>query len=122
MWFVVDVVLVGLFAVIGRLSHYDTLSVGGWWTTAWPFLAGAALAWVALLVARRPAGALGSGVLVWLGALVGGMVLRQAVGQGTATPFVVVATLVLAALLIGSRFVVRFILGFGSPTSTRADR
>ena len=37
----------------------------------------------------------------WLGlALVGGMVLRQASGQGTATAFVVVATLVLGALLV----------------------
>ena len=37
---------------------------------------------------------------MWLGALVGGMVLRQASGQGTATAFVVVATLVLGAFLV----------------------
>jgi hypothetical protein len=100
MWLVVDLLLVGVFAVVGRLSHYGTLTAGGWWTTAWPFLVGTLLAWAALLVARRPPAAITSGVVVWLGALVGGMVLRQASGQGTATPFVVVATLVLAALLM----------------------
>jgi hypothetical protein len=100
MWLVVDLLLVGVFAVVGRLSHYGTLTAGGWWTTAWPFLVGTLLAWAALLVARRPPAAITSGVVVWLGALVGGMVLRQVSGQGTAIPFVVVATLVLGALLV----------------------
>jgi hypothetical protein len=100
MWLVVDLLLVGVFAVIGRLSHYGTLTAGGWWTTAWPFLVGTLLAWTALALTRRPPAAISSGVVVWLGALVGGMVLRQASGQGTATAFVVVATLVLGALLV----------------------
>ena len=100
MWLVVDLLLVGVFAVIGRLSHYGTLTAGGWWTTAWPFLVGTLLAWVALALTRRPPAAVSSGLVVWLGALVGGMVLRQASGQGTATAFVVVATLVLGALLV----------------------
>lgn len=100
MWLALDLLLVGVFAVIGRLSHYGTLTAGGWWTTAWPFLAGTLLAWVVLLAARRPPAAITSGLLVWIGALAGGMALRQLDGQGTATPFVVVATLVLAALLL----------------------
>lgn len=100
MWLVVDLLLVGVFAVIGRLSHYGTLTAGGWWTTAWPFLVGTLLAWAVLALTRRPPAAVSSGVVVWLGALVGGMVLRQASGQGTATAFVVVATLVLGALLV----------------------
>ena len=99
MWLAVDLLLVGVFAVIGRLSHYGTLTPGGWWTTAWPFLAGTLVAWAALALVRPPA-AIGSGVVVWLGALVGGMVLRQASGQGTATAFVVVATVVLGVLLV----------------------
>ena len=107
MWLLVDLLLVGVFAVVGRLSHYGSLSLGGWWTTAWPFLAGALLAWAVLAVTRRPPGAVTSGVVVWLGALVGGMLLRQASGQGTATPFVVVATLVLGALLVLPRAVPR---------------
>jgi peptidoglycan/LPS O-acetylase OafA/YrhL len=107
MWLAVDLLLVGLFAVVGRLSHDETLTAGGWWTTAWPFLAGTLLAWAALAATRRPTAAVGSGVVVWLGALVGGMVLRQASGQGTATPFVVVATLVLGLLLVLPRVVAR---------------
>lgn len=109
MWLLVDLVLVGLFAVVGRLSHYDSLSLGGWWTTAWPFLAGCLLAWVALAVARRPGGTVGSGVAVWAGTLVAGMVLRQVSGQGTATAFVVVATLVLGALLVLPRLGLRWV-------------
>lgn len=100
MWLVVDLLLVGVFAVIGRLSHHGTLTAGGWWVTAWPFLAGTLLAWVVLAATRRPPGAITSGLLVWLGALVAGMALRQVDGQSTATPFVVVATLVLGALLV----------------------
>ena len=79
-WLPLDLVLVGVFAVVGRLSHYGSLSLDSWWTTAWPFLAGTVLAWAALLLTRRPAAAIGSGLVVWLGALVGGMVLRQASG------------------------------------------
>jgi hypothetical protein len=100
MWLVVDLVLVGIFAVIGRLSHYGTLTAGGWWTTAWPFLAGTLVAWAALTATKRPPAAITSGIVVWLGALVGGMLLRHASGQGTATSFIVVATLVLGALLV----------------------
>jgi hypothetical protein len=100
MWLVLDLLLVGVFAVVGRLSHYGSLTATGWWTTAWPFLAGTLVAWAALAVLRRPPGAVASGVVVWLGALVVGMLLRQLAGQGTATPFVVVATLVLGALLV----------------------
>jgi hypothetical protein len=58
------------------------------------------LAWAALAALRRPPAAVTSGVIVWVGALVGGLALRQASGQGTATAFVVVATLVLGALLV----------------------
>ncbi len=107
MWLVVDLLLVAAFAVVGRLSHHGSLSLDGWWTTAWPFLAGALLAWAALAATRRPPAAVASGVVVWLGSLVGGMVLRQASGQGTATAFVVVATLVLGALLVLPRVGVR---------------
>ncbi|HSU02719.1 MAG TPA: DUF3054 domain-containing protein [Nocardioides sp.] len=100
MWLLVDLLLVGVFAVVGRISHYGSLTLGGWWTTAWPFLVGTVVAWALLTAARRPPAAITSGLLVWLGALLGGMALRQASGQGTATAFVVVATLVLGALLV----------------------
>lgn len=99
-WFAIDLLLVGVFAVVGRLSHYGTLTAAGWWTTAWPFLVGTLVAWTVLLLTRRPPAAVVTGLVVWGGALVVGMLLRQASGQGTATAFVVVATLVLGALLV----------------------
>jgi hypothetical protein len=100
MWLAVDLLLVAVFAAIGRLSHDESLTLAGWWTTAWPFLTGTLLGWAVLAAARRPPAAVTSGVVVWVGALVGGMVLRQVGDQGTATPFVVVATLVLGAFLV----------------------
>ncbi len=103
MWLLLDLLLVGVFAVIGRISHYGSLTPDGWWTTAWPFLAATVLASVALRVVGRSPALLTSGVVVWLVTLVGGMALRQASGQGTATAFVVVATLVLGVLLVVPR-------------------
>lgn len=100
MWLLLDLLLVAVFAVIGRLSHYGTLSPGGWWTTAWPFLVGTLVGWAVLRATHRPPAAISSGLVVWLSALAVGMALRQVSGQGTATAFVVVATLVLGALLV----------------------
>ena len=79
---------------------------------------GTLLAWAALAAARRPPAAVTSGLVVWLGALVGGMVLRQASGQGTATAFVVVATLVLGAFLVLPRVGARI----GARAGARAGR
>ena len=100
MWLAVDLLLVAVFAAIGRLSHEGSLTVAGWGTTAWPFLVGTLLGWAVLAAARRPPGAITSGLVVWLGALVAGMLLRRVSDQGTAAAFVVVATLVLGAFLV----------------------
>ena len=63
-WFLLDLVLVGVFAVIGRLSHYGSLSLEGWWTTAWPFLGGTVMAWVVLLISRRSPATVAAGAIV----------------------------------------------------------
>ena len=104
-WLVVDTALVAVFAAIGRLSHDEGLTLVGWAHTAWPFLAGAALGWVVVELRRRPPGAVTSGVAIWLGAVVGGMLLRRLSDQGTALPFVVVALVVLGGFLVGPRLV-----------------
>jgi peptidoglycan/LPS O-acetylase OafA/YrhL len=122
MWLALDLLLVSLFAAVGRLSHDDSLTVAGWWTTAWPFLAGTLLAWAALAAARRPPAAVTSGLVVWAGALVGGMVLRQASGQGTATAFVVVATLVLGAFLVLPRIATSIGASIGTRVGVRDRR
>lgn len=107
MWLAIDLLLVAVFAVIGRLSHYGSLTPGGWWETAWPFLAGTLLARLALRLLHRHGGAVASGLVVWLGTLVVGMLLRQVSGQGTAPAFVIVATLTLGLLLVVPRVVAR---------------
>lgn len=112
-----DAALVVAFAAIGRASHDDggtgVLGEGGVGlaTTAWPFLAALLVGWLASGAWRRPAAPLRTGVPVWLVTVVGGMLLRTVSGQGTALPFVVVATLALLALLVGWRIVATLVRG-----------
>ena len=106
-WLPVDLVLVSLFAVIGRASHDEAVTVLGWWHTAWPFLAGALLGWVLVALTRRPGGSVPAGLAIWACTVVGGLLLRQISDQGTAAAFVVVATLVLGLLLVGPRAAAR---------------
>ena len=93
-----------LFAAVGRRSHAESGAVLGVLLTAWPFLAGTALGWVVALAWRRRA-PLGvrDGIPVWVCAVAAGMLLRVATGAGTAFSFVVVATVVLGAFLLGWR-------------------
>lgn len=99
----VDVGAVLLFATVGRRSHTEGVTVGGVLHTAWPFLAGLVVGWLAMRAWRRPTVVVPIGVVVWICAVAGGMLLRRVVGDGTALPFVAVATVVLALLLIGWR-------------------
>lgn len=104
--FVLDVVVVLLFALAGRASHDLAGGVLGVLSTAWPFLVGLAAGWVA--VARQPAGRRVwwlDGLVVAVSALVIGMLLRLSTGEGTALPFVLVATGVLVVGLVGWRAV-----------------
>ena len=103
----IDLVVLLGFALAGRRSHDEALDLRGLADTAWPFVVGLGLGWVlVLLVLRRSPASWIAGVLVWLATLAGGMALRDMSGQGTALPFVLVATGVLAAGLIGWRVVV----------------
>jgi hypothetical protein len=98
---VLDIALVVAFAAIGRASHDSDVWLGLWQTT-WPFLAGLLLGWVLTRAWRAPL-ALQRGWGIWGAALVGGMLLRLASGQGTALPFVLVAAATLLVLLVGWR-------------------
>lgn len=105
----VDVVAVLVFCAIGRRSHDEANALTGLLTTAWPFLGGLALGWIANEALyrnkARPASVLPAGIVIWLCTLVGGMLLRVVSGQGTAFSFVLVAATALALLLIGWRVV-----------------
>lgn len=106
-WLTLDLVVVSAFALIGRASHDEGLTAIGWWHTAWPFLTGAAVGWLALALLGRPPASLTSGLIVWMGTLMGGMLLRRVTGEGTAVPFVIVASVVLGVLFLGPRLAVR---------------
>lgn len=102
--FALDVVLVAVFAAIGRASHDEGLSPGGVLATASPFLLGTAVGW---LVVRTRRGSwpleVGPGITVWFSTVVIGMLLRVFVLGSFAWAFVAVAAVVLAVLLIGWR-------------------
>lgn len=107
---VTDVVLVLVFALSGRRSHAETLSVAGVMETAWPFLAALAAGWLICRTWQRPVQILPRGVFLWLITLILGMALRLASGSTAAIPFVVVATLVLALVLLGHRIIATLVL------------
>ena len=98
-----DALLILLFAAIGRDAHQRGEIITGVLATAWPFLAGAAVAWFAVRAWRRPLAVWPSGVGVWLGTVAVGMLLRALTGQTVVLPFVIVALLSLGVLLLGYR-------------------
>lgn len=102
-----DVLAVVVFCAIGRRSHAEGLTVAGVAETAWPFLAGTAAGWLLARAWRRPVELVPTGVVVWVATVVIGMLLRKLTGQGTATSFIVVASLTTAALLLGWRAIAR---------------
>lgn len=102
---VADAAVILLFAAIGRDAHARGDIVTGAFTTAWPFLAGAALAWLVLRIWREPLAVWPSGIAVWIGAVLVGMLLRAVTGQTVVLPFVIVATVSLGVLLLGFRAV-----------------
>jgi len=99
---VADVALVTAFALTGRASHGESPLIG-LATTAWPFLAGLAIGWLASRAWRAPIAPLRTGIPVWLITVVGGMFFRVLSGQGVALSFLIVTTIVLGVALIGWR-------------------
>lgn len=98
-----DIAFVLLFAGIGRSSHEREASLIGLFNTAWPFLVGLAITWLALRVARHPLSVLRAGVPLWIGTVVIGMLLRAATGASVAPAFIIVATVTLAVFVLGWR-------------------
>ena len=101
-----DALLILLFAAIGRDAHQRGEIVAGVFATAWPFLAGAALAWLVLRLWRNPLPVWPAGVGVWLGTVGVGMILRAVTGQTVVLPFIIVALLSLGVFLLGYRLAV----------------
>ncbi|BBX40420.1 DUF3054 domain-containing protein [Mycobacterium simiae] len=114
-YFFTDVFCVLLFCAAGRRSHDEGLNITGIATTAWPFLTGTIVGWLAARAWRRPTALIPGGVVIWLCTLVIGMLLRKASGAGVATSFVVVAATVTAVFLLGWR------AGVGLSQQRRSD-
>jgi hypothetical protein len=109
---VVDVVLLLVFAGLGRNAH--SLDPGGLLETAWPFLVGLLLGWAAWRVHREPLVVWPRGVALWLTTVVVGMGLRLLTGEGAAPAFVLVALGVLAVFLLVPRALAGFALRRGA--------
>lgn len=102
-----DLLLVLIFAAIGRRNHEEGLTVAGVLDTAWPFMVGAVVGHLLALTLRGGAAAIPSGVAIWACTVILGMALRRATGDGTDPAFIAVATLLLGAVLLGWRYLAR---------------
>lgn len=107
--FAADVVCVLVFCAIGRRSHAEGLTVSGIAETAWPFLTGTGVGWLLARAWRTPVSLAPTGLVVWVCTVVVAMLLRKATSQGTATSFIVVASITTAVLLLGWRAVAQLV-------------
>ena len=104
-----DGTLVLGFAVIGRASHAEQITVPGVLETAWPFLVGLAVGWVLFRAWRDPRGVVVPGLAIAASAIGVGLVLRALLGDGVPPDFAVVTTIVLGGVLLGWRGVVALV-------------
>jgi hypothetical protein len=111
--FIADVVLVVVFAAIGRASHDEAVfGAGGLGLleTSWPFLVALVAGWLVTLAWRHPLAPVRTGLGVWLVTVAGGMLLRALTGQGVVVAFVIVASVSLLVLLLGWRVVATLVV------------
>lgn len=105
--FVVDLVLVAAFVLIGRRSHDESNAAIGILTTAWPFVTGLVVGWLGVVGFRWSFVEVRSGAVIWVVTVFLGMLLRVSSNQGIAVSFVIVAAVVLAVFLVGWRALAR---------------
>lgn len=101
--FLADLAAIVLFAAVGRASHDESLDAAGVARTALPFILACSLTWMWLAATKRTGVHPREGVGMWIMTVGGGIGLRLAFGDGAAWPFVLVASITLAVLLIGWR-------------------
>ena len=101
--FLLDVICVVIFVIVGRRNHGESTDSSDTVRTAAPFLISLVGAWIGARAWRAPR-ALATGVVLWVVTAAVGLGMRRLVfGDGIATPFIVVATIVLGLLLVGTR-------------------
>lgn len=110
---VLDLLMVVLFAAIGRRSHAEAAALSGLFHTAWPFVVGGAIGWlVTFALYRNKFDAfliVPTGIVVWVMTVGVGMTLRALTGQGTAGSFIIVASVATAVLLLGWRALAKLV-------------
>lgn len=111
---IADLVLILLFAVIGRRSHDEGGALAGTLTVAAPFLIGYAIAAVACRLDRSP-WSVRRALLIAPVAVGLGLVLRgTAFGRAIPPAFILVALITITALLVGWRLVTTRITSAGA--------
>ena len=104
---VADAASIVIFVAIGRKNHDEGEAASGIFRVAAPFLLALLVGWVIARAWKEPLSQR-SGVLISLTTIVLGMVLRKLdFDNGTATAFIIVATVFLGTLLNGWRLLAR---------------
>ena len=104
-----DILSVLLFVVVGRRNHKESTDLSGVVEVVMPFLIGLVSSWLVSRAWRSPQ-SLSIGVVIWLITIVLGLTLRNFLfDRGTATSFIIVATLALGTLIVGRRLIFRVI-------------
>ena len=104
---VADAASIVIFVAIGRKNHDEGQAASGIFRVAAPFLLALLAGWVIARMWKEPLSQR-SGVLISLTTIVLGMLLRKLVfDDGTATAFIIVATVFLGTLLNGWRLLAR---------------
>jgi Protein of unknown function (DUF3054) len=104
---VADAASIVIFVAIGRKNHDEGQAASGIFRVAAPFLLALLAGWVIARAWKEPLSQK-SGLLISLTTIVLGMVLRKIVfDDGTATAFIIVATVFLGTLLNGWRLLAR---------------
>ena len=104
---VADIVGIIVFVSIGRRNHDEGVAPAGVIGTAAPFVIAVLVGWLLARGWKSPV-AVGTGAIVWVTTVALGMVLRKLVfDDGTATAFVIVATVFTGAVSNGWRLALR---------------
>ncbi|MGW9404985.1 DUF3054 domain-containing protein [Arthrobacter sp. NPDC055585] len=105
-----DVVLIIVFAALGRDTHAHGVDPVGVLLTASPFIAAALAGWALLRMWRHPASVWPHGVVLWLLTAGGGLALRALAGGGTAVSFQLVTFGVLGAFILLPRLAAALVM------------
>ncbi len=106
---VLDLVLVLIFAMVGRASHAESLTLGGIAQTAWPFVVACLFGWVVVNLLDDTGYGPRAALVVWLVTVLAGMGLRIVAGGTAELAFVLVATGFLFSSFFGWRLVARLV-------------